>query len=116
MNSVQCNKCWEYQKPLLEVHKDDKGNVIYDKSPVICSNCGAEMTSITIFSKRSMYHLGQVKKDEGHKKAFSVQCPSCGKKDQPIIINDIVSCAHCNNSLEHLPKPFLHSIRQHLQK
>lgn len=114
--NIQCNKCWAYQEPLLEVVKDDKKNVLYDKSPVICSNCGEEITSVTTFTKRSMYSLGQVKRDHGTKKAFSIQCPSCNKKDQPILHNGNVICKHCNHSYDNLPKPYLQTLKDFLSK
>ena len=116
MFNIQCqNKgCWEYQKPALNLVKDANGNVDFDKSMVHCSNCNAIIPTVTSFTKRSMYGMGQVKKDVSHKKAFAILCNGCNTKDQPIIVNGNAQCPKCSHVHENLTKPFLEMIKQSL--
>lgn len=112
MFNIQCNnsKCREYQNPLLEIIKDEDGNVNFSKSLVICSVCNDKISHVTEFTKRSMYGLGQVKRQNDVKKAFAILCKECNKKDQPILINNEVTCPHCNTVHNNLTKPFLQTI------
>jgi uncharacterized Zn finger protein len=112
--NVQCNQCWEYQSPLLEVVKNEMGNVDYAKSRVICTECGGHITTQTHFAKVSMYGIGQIKRAEGSKKAFAVECPKCQKKDQPVLAGDNVACPHCGSVHSHLNKPFLQTVKEFL--
>lgn len=114
--NIQCNNkgCWEYQNPMLDVVKNDKGEVDFDKSQVICSECEQPITSVTGFTKRSMYGMGQVKRDTQHQKAFTIECPRCSKKDQPVQAKDQIACSHCGLIYDHLPAPYLQSVKQFL--
>jgi hypothetical protein len=116
MFNIQCSnsKCREYQNPVLEIVKDSKGNVDFSKSLVICSICEKSMPSVTEFTKRSMYGLGQIKRKNDVKKAFAIVCKECDKKDQPLLINNEVTCPHCNTIHQDLAKPYLQTIRQFL--
>lgn len=80
---------------------------------VICSECGQPITGITDFTKRSMKGMGKVKKTES-KTSFSIDCPKCHKRGQPILKNDNAFCAHCNELLK-LSKPFIITFKDYLK-
>lgn len=122
MFQIQCNNkgCWEYQKPVLDIVKNDDGEVNYTKSLVICSECGKSIDSVTEFSKRAMRGLGQIKRSSSPKKAFAVECQKCNQKDQPVLMEkqkgkpQEVSCPHCAAPHDKLPAPFKQTVIQFL--
>ena len=116
MFSIQCDnkKCREYQSPTLEIVKNDKGDIDYNASKVICSECNLPINNLTIHMKISMRGLGQIKRADNPKKAFAIECQSCHKKDQPIMANKEITCKHCESVYSNLPAPFKQTLLQFL--
>jgi len=86
---------------------DEKSNEI------ICSECGNPIDGITDFTKRSMKGMGHVSKSES-KASFSIACPKCQKKGQPIMKNNVVTCAFCNKEIV-LSAPFLAAFKDYIK-
>lgn len=92
---------------------------------VICTECNQPINSMTEFAKRQMISLGQVRRSEKKKQAWSVKCEKCeregppklnkeGEKDnnnQPVVK---LHCTYCNAELTNLNQPFATMIKQNL--
>lgn len=112
---MQCNQCWQYQNPVLDVIKDQKGNIDYANSKVLCTECDKHMDHVTHFTKVSMHGLGQIKRSTGTKKAFAIECNKCQKKDQPLLINKKAVCKHCKGVHEQISGPYLQTLIEFLK-
>lgn len=100
---------------------------VLDKSTneVICTECMQPVNSITEFAKRQMVSLGQVRRSERKKQAWSVKCQKCdregppklnaeGEKDKNNQTVIKLLCAYCSQDLDHLNKPFAEMIKTNL--
>lgn len=111
-------------------YTDDDGKPVKcrrEMEPVIDKNtgevfceCGKKLTkqdTLTGFAKRQMVALGQVRKEETQKKAFSVTCESCKKNGAPILDSKGAKllCASCKQELKNLNAPFAQMLRQNLR-
>ena len=102
---IECtNKgCGQLQTPYLDPATDK----------VFCSKCDEEIINVSIFTKRQMKHLKQVKPKE--KKSFAVKCSSCNKEDRPKIANDEIVCAGCGKVLDNISPFFKNMLKTQLQ-
>jgi len=97
--------CSKQQEPLLNLETNE----------VECTECGKSIKSITVFAKAQMKGLGQIKRDEQKKQAFSVQCRFCKKENAPKLDQDKkILCSVCNKHLDYLTAPYAHAVRQFL--
>lgn len=98
-----CNKDME---PLLNL----------ETGKVECTECGGNITNVTSFAIGQMKSMGQVKRDQKVKQAFSVQCKYCTKENGPYL-NDKgqICCSACKKHLDYLAAPFAHMLKQQLE-
>ena len=98
--------CGKDQEPVIDVKTDQ----------VFCTECGKEIKSITVFAKKTMKSLGQIKRAAKKQQAFSIKCKACNKENPPKIDdkNKIV-CGACNSELTDIPKPFQQVIRNYFK-
>lgn len=95
--------CGETMEPLLDVNSNE----------AMCTACGKIVPGVTQFAKIQMKSLGQVKKTKEVRSAFALVCSKCNTKMSPNVINGIVVCSNCGESLEKtVSKPILHAIKQ----
>lgn len=100
---------------------------VLDKSTgeVLCTECGQPINTVTKFMKAQMVSLGQVRKSEMKKQAWSVKCQHCEKEGPPKLNpedekdshNQVVIkllCSYCGKDLDHLNKPFAEMIKTNL--
>jgi hypothetical protein len=107
MFRIYCDNkgCGKDMEPLLNVNTND----------VECVECGRSIKSITSFTKSQMKSIGQIKRDEKVKQAFSVQCRSCMKESTPKLGDkNELRCSICNNHLDYLSAPYAHAVRENL--
>ena len=86
---------------------DEKSNM------VICAECGKPIEGITDFTKRSMKGMDKVIKNQS-KSSFTVDCPNCKRKGQPIMKKNAPACFNCGETL-HLSEPFLLMFKEHIK-
>jgi hypothetical protein len=94
-----------------------QGEHVVDKTTnqVICIDCGKEIKNITSFTKTQMISLGQVRKAEKTKQAWSVKCEACLKETPPKLSKDNkLVCGGCAKELTKLARPFADMIKQNL--
>lgn len=105
--TIRCNNkgCGKEQEPYLDVASME----------VHCAECGKIMPDVTIFAKNQMKAMGQVKRLNRTQKAFPVECQTCTKMEQPILINGKLSCSFCKSEHTHLPAPYAYAIKQYLK-
>jgi len=98
--------CRKEMEPVLDKKTDE----------VFCTECDQKINTLTYFAKRQMIDLGQIRKFEKVKKAWSVKCNSCEKENPPKLdkSGDNLICAFCDTELE-LSKPYAQVIKQNLQ-
>ena len=94
---------------------------------VFCTECGQTINSLTEFAKRQMVTLGQVRRAEKRKQAWSVKCESCQKEGPPVLnkdgeknekgllVGDKLLCSYCKVELTNLNKPFAQIILTNLK-
>jgi ribosomal protein L34E len=107
MFRIYCDNkgCGKDMEPLLNVNTGD----------VECTECGRAIKSITSFTKSQMKAIGQVKRDEKVKQAFSVQCRSCMKESAPKLgSKKEIRCSICDSHLDYLSAPYTHAVREFL--
>lgn len=92
---------------------------------VICTECDNVINSMTEFAKRQMVVLGQVRRSEQKKQAWSVKCESC-KREGPPKLNDAderdknnqvvvkLICSYCGHEHTNINKPFAEMIKMNL--
>lgn len=108
MFRIYCDNkgCGRDMEPLLNV----------ETNSVECTECGREVKSVHQFTKTQMKSLGQIKRDNKVKEAFSVQCKTCVKENAPILgPNQEILCSVCNAHLDYLTAPYAHAVREFLQ-
>ncbi len=107
--------CRKEMEPVLDKHSGE----------VICTECNKPINTMTEFAKRQMVSLGQVRRSEQKKQAWSVKCDKCqregppklnkaGEKDKnnQQVIN--LHCTYCEGELTNLNRPFADMIKQNL--
>lgn len=102
---------------------DNKGcrkeiKAIVDKETLIayCPECGKQVNNISIFMRRQMVALGQVKKDDDVKQlAWAVKCHDCGKTVPPKLVDGKLLCNFCEIELTELAKPFAETLKSMLK-
>lgn len=107
MFRIYCDNkgCGKDMEPLLNINTND----------VECTECGRAIKSITSFTKSQMKSIGQIKRDEKAKQAFSVQCRSCMKESAPKLGDkNEIRCSVCNHHLDYLSAPYAHAVREFL--
>ncbi len=109
--------CRKEMEPVL----DRQTNEVY------CTECGNAINSLTDFAKRQMVALGQVRRAEKKKQAWSVKCDACQKEGPPklnkegeknekgLLIGDKLLCSYCDAELKNLNKPFAQIILTNLK-
>ena len=102
-------KCREEMEPTIDKNTQE----------VFCA-CGRKMTNqncVTEFAKRQMLAMGQVRRDEQKRQAYSVKCSNCQKENPPALAKDnsTLLCPLCNAELSQLNKPFAQLIRDNLR-
>lgn len=102
---IECTArgCCELQAPYIDL----------DTDKVYCSKCDQEINNISIFTKRQMKSLKQVRQKE--KKSFSVKCSYCNKEDRPKILNDEIVCSFCSKIIDNLSVFFKNMLKTQLQ-
>ena len=110
---MQCDnkKCREYQEPVLNKETDE----------VHCSKCDGVINHVSIFAKRQMRALGQVKRESVPKQAFSVKCESCKKVLCPKLVEEQgkktkLICPVCGEEHKQLPAPYAQTVIAFLKK
>jgi transcription initiation factor TFIIIB Brf1 subunit/transcription initiation factor TFIIB len=85
-----------------------------ETNEVYCADCGEVITNVSIFTKRQMAHMKQVKPKE--KKSFSIKCEHCGKEDRPKIVDDNIVCALCGKTMDNLSPFFKNMLKTQLKE
>jgi hypothetical protein len=105
MFKIYCDNkgCGKDMEPLLNVETND----------VECTECGRTINCVSKFTKTQMKVLGQIKRDQKAKQAYSVQCRFCSKESPPALDeNDNICCSLCNKTLDYLAAPYVHAVKQ----
>lgn len=98
--------CRQEMEPVI----DKETNIVY------CTKCGKEIKSVTDFMKRQMVSLGQVKKVDKRKMAYSIKCGPCGKEGTPKLDpNNKIICCYCGKEFSDLNKPFAEMLKINLR-
>ena len=110
---IQCDnkKCREYQEPALDKETD----------LVHCSKCDGVIEHVSIFAKRQMRAMGQIKKESVPKQAFSVKCNSCEKIMCPKLLEEKdkktkLICPSCDAEHTQLSAPYAQTVIAFLKK
>jgi len=82
---------------------------------VYCNLCGQTINCVTEFAKNQMVSLGMVKRESKNQQAFSVTCHRCNKSNPPVLNNDKLFCAACNEHLSKVSAPFALAIKEFLK-
>lgn len=83
---------------------------------VYCTECGQTINSVDEFMKRQLVSMGQTRRVEKKKLAYSIACKSC-KMDAPPVLGPKkeLLCSRCKEELTHVSAPFAELIRQNLK-
>lgn len=110
---IQCDnkKCREFQEPFLDKETDN----------VHCSRCNGIIDYVSIFTKRQMRAMGQIKRESVPKQAFSVKCESCEKIMCPKLKEEEgqkvkLLCSSCGNEHSQLSAPYAQTVIAFLKK
>ena len=112
---IQCDnkKCREFQEPTL-----DK-----DTDKVHCSKCDGEIDHVSIFARRQMRAMGQVKRESVPKQAFAVKCVAegCEKITCPKLLEEEgkktkLLCSICKAEHKQLSAPYAQTVIAFLKK
>lgn len=110
---IQCDnkKCREYQEPVLDKETDN----------VHCSKCDGIIEHVSVFTKRQMRAMGQIKRESAPKQAFSVKCESCEKIMCPQLLEEEgqpikLVCQACGNEHSQLSAPYAQTVIAFLKK
>lgn len=122
---IQCDnkKCREFQEPALDKETDD----------VHCSKCDGIIDHVSIFAKRQMRALGQIKRESVPKQAFAVKCAAeeCGKIMCPKLVEEKddtkktssrsfaktkLLCPACGVEHTQLSAPYAQTVKAFLKK
>ena len=110
---IQCDnkECREFQEPVLDKETDD----------VHCSKCDGTIDHVSIFAKRQMRAMGQIKKESVPKQAFSVKCTSCEKIMCPKLLEEEgkktqLLCPSCGEEHSQLSAPYAQTVIAFLKK
>lgn len=110
---IQCDnkECREYQEPALDKETDQ----------VHCSKCDGVIEHVSVFTKRQMRAMGQIKKESAPKQAFSVKCDSCEKIMCPKLLEEEgektkLLCPHCDREHTQLAPPYAQTVIAFLKK
>jgi len=99
-----CNKgCGQLNTPYIDPETDK----------VFCSKCDGEIPNVSIFTKRQMKHLKQVRPKE--KKSFAIKCPHCKREDRPKVLNDEIVCVACSKIIDNISPFFKNMLKTQLQ-
>jgi hypothetical protein len=100
---------------------------VVDKSTLkaYCTECGKEVSNISIFMRRQMLSYGQVSHNEKKKLPWAVKCLECSMEGPPVLSKDILVagrpatqvllCSFCGKELTNLTKPFAEMIKVNLK-
>jgi DNA-directed RNA polymerase subunit RPC12/RpoP len=109
--------CRKEMEPVL----DKQTNEVY------CTECGKTINSLTDFAKRQMVVLGQIRRADKKKQAWSFKCVECQKEGPPKLnkegekdakglpIGDKLLCSYCEHELTNISKPFAQIILTNLR-
>ena len=106
---IQCDnkKCGEFQESLL----DKETNEVY------CASCDRPIKHVSIFTKRQMRAMGQIKRASVPKQAFSVKCANaeCQKIQCPQLLEEEgkkarLMCPVCGVEHSHLSPPYAQTV------
>jgi len=112
---IQCDNktCREFQEPAL-----DK-----DTDKVHCSKCNGVIEHVSIFAKRQMRAMGQIKKESVPKQAFAVKCAAegCEKIQCPKLVEEEgkktkLLCPVCEVEHTQLSAPYAQTVIAFLKK
>jgi len=122
---IQCDnkKCREFQEPQLNKDTDEAH----------CSICDGVIDHISIFAKRQMRAMGQIKRVSVPKQAFAVKCASEGcekimcpklveNKDKAkkvggrVLSHAKLECPACGVEHTHLSAPYAQTVIAFLKK
>jgi ribosomal protein L34E len=103
------------------INCDNKGcykesEALLDKSTknVHCNECGEVIKNITIFAKKQLESIGQVKRHNSNQ-AYALHCKNCNKKAVPKLVDDKFCCSLCDCKIE-VPAPFQKILRDNLSQ
>lgn len=101
---IECNNkgCAQLQSPYIDPETD----IVY------CSKCDQEIKNVSIFTKRQMKSLKQIKVKE--KKSFSIKCPNCKTDDRPKLIEDNIVCSKCSKNIDNISPFFKNMLKTQL--
>lgn len=109
--------CREEMEPVLDKQTGE----------AICTKCNKPINSLTDFAKRQMVSLGQVRRAERKKQAWSFKCGSCEregppelspvgeKNDEGKVLPERLVCSYCKSNLENISKPFAQMVLTNLK-
>jgi len=109
---IQCDnkECREYQEPAL----DKKTDLVH------CSKCDGVIKHVSIFTRRQMLAMGQIKRETVPKQAFSVKCNSCEKIMCPKLESqdnkNKLLCPACGVEHTQLSPPYAQTVVAFLKK
>lgn len=107
-------------------YEDDKGKKVkcrnemepsLGKDGLLYCECGKKMKNqdcLSPFAKRQMVTLGQTKRNEKSRQAFSVKCGACGKDSKPKLKNNKVFCTACEKELN-VTGPMLQVLKMNIK-
>ena len=112
---IQCDnkKCREFQEPALDKETDN----------VHCSKCDGIIDHVSIFAKRQMRAMGQIKRESVPKQAFAVKCVNeeCNKILCPKLLEEKdkkikLLCPSCDSEHTQLSAPYAQTVIAFLKK
>lgn len=80
---------------------------------VVCLECGAPITNVSDYTRRTLASIGQVLRAV-EQKPFQIHCPSCkGRRDVLLVEGGVgAQCASCKEELR-VSGAVLHAIKLH---
>lgn len=105
---ANCKNCKSEMEP--EIDRTDM--VVY------CADCGKPLPedTFTPFAKKQMVSMGQIRRVNKKKAAYSVKCEHCEKELPPELGSNkkTLMCGSCKKELKNLSKPFANTVIQFL--
>lgn len=92
---------------------------VVDKETLIayCTECNKPLSNVSVFMRRQLIAMNQVRRTVKKKFAWSVKCAKCDKENPPELSKDgnAILCSYCHEELTGLSKPFAQMVKVNLQ-
>lgn len=88
---IQCNN--------LNCRKTSEAKLNKSTDEVICEECGQVIDNISVYSKRTLLHIGQVLRTRPPQ-AFQKECPTCQVMRTLVLKDSKAFCEVCDTQVE----------------